>query len=454
MSNRILIIEDEATALHSLSMMLGDEGFRILPAHDGESGLAMCLKAEPDLVLLDIRLPDMSGLDVLQRLRQGYSDAAVIVMTADTTSSTAIRATQLGAFDYITKPVDIDHLLVLVRRALEYRSLDHEVRELRASRGQVPAIPEIIGHTPAMQAVYKLIGRAANSDANVLITGESGSGKELVANALHEHSGRRDGPLVKVNCAAIPEALLEAELFGHERGAFTNALYTRKGRFEEANGGTLFLDEIGDMSMSLQAKVLRAVQERAIERLGSNKTIHLDIRLVSATAQELSRCVSAGRFREDLYYRLNVVHIELPPLRERREDIPLLVQRFLARSSRPVSIQPEALDMLLSYDWPGNVRELENVISRAIALAPGGVVTADSIAFSPRANGTPSDWLTHVPYRDGFRQVIDQVEQHMLRAALVDAHGNKARAASMLGIQRRLLYDKMREHGMATAAEE
>lgn len=448
MPESVLIVEDERTALHSLSVMLADEGYHVFTAETGEHGLQTALKKEPALVLLDVRLPDIDGLEVMRRLKEGYSEAGVIVMTADTSSGTAIRATQLGAFDYLTKPLDIDHVLVVVRRALEYRSLDKEVRALRAGRTSGPVMPDIVGHSPEMQAVYKFIGRAANSEANVLITGESGTGKELVANALHEHSARRNGPLIKLNCAAIPDSLLEAELFGHERGAFTNALYTRKGRFEEASGGTLFLDEIGDMPLALQSKLLRAVQDRTFERLGSNKTITADVRVVSATAQDLAQAVANGRFREDLYYRLNVLHVHLPPLRHRKQDIPLLVQRFLARSARPMIIQPEALDRLLAYDWPGNVRELENAVSRAIALAPGSTVTVDMIAFPPRASVRKENWLSEIPYRHGFKAVIEDVEAYMLRAALSEAQGNKARAATILGIQRRLLYDKMRDHGI------
>ncbi|MCW5981421.1 MAG: sigma-54-dependent Fis family transcriptional regulator [Bryobacteraceae bacterium] len=446
MNGRILVVEDERAALHSLTVMLGDEGYDVLAAEDAESGLEMALREEPDLALLDIRLPRMDGLTMLQRLRDGYSETAVIVMTADTTSSSAIRATQLGAFDYITKPVDFDHLLVLVRRALKYRALDREVRALRATQTHNVAIPAIVGHSSAMQTVYKLIGRVAGSSATVLITGESGTGKELVANAIHEYSPRSAGPLVKVNCAAIPESLLEAELFGHEKGAFTNALYRRAGRFEEAAGGTLFLDEVGELPLSLQPKLLRAIQEHTVERLGSNRPLKVDFRLVAATARDLQKAVAAGRFREDLYYRLNVVQVALPPLRERREDIPLLVQRFLRRSERPVSIRPEALDLILAHDWPGNVRELENVIARAIAIAPGGVITADCIEVREGAPLDGPSWLQQIPFEAGYKHVIGRVEEHLLRAALTRAGGNKARAAGILGIQRRLLYDKMREY--------
>ena len=293
-----------------------------------------------------------------------------------------------------------------------------------------------------------MIGRVANSDATVLISGESGTGKELVANAIHQFGRRQRGPIIKVNCAAIPDNLLEAELFGHEKGAFTNAVSKRTGRFEQANGGTLFLDEIAELPLALQAKLLRAIQEKTIERLGGGQPIHVDFRLITATAQDLGTLVVAGKFREDLYYRLNVVLISLPPLRERREDIPLLVQRFLSRSEKPVTIRQDSLDRILSYDWPGNVRELENVVTRAIVLAPGGVITPECIQFADRRPQPNGCWLDHVPFREGYWDVIRKVEGRLLKAALDEANGNKAEAARILGIQRRLLYEKMSELGI------
>ena len=399
--------------------------------------------------MLDIRLPDLDGLTVLQRLRAGRSDAAVIVMTAETTSSNAIRATQYGAFDYISKPINDEHLILLIQRALQYRKLEKEVLQASQDPPEAPNIPGMVGHSLAMQEVYKMIGRVANSDATVLITGESGTGKELVANAIHQFSARAHGPLVKLNCAAIPDSLLEAELFGHEKGAFTNALSRRIGRFEQAQGGTLFLDEIVELPLNLQAKLLRAIQERTIERLGSNVPISADFRLIAATAQELNQAVASGRFREDLYYRLNVVTIPIPPLRERRGDIPLLVQRFISRSERPVTIRQDALERIMAHDWRGNVRELENVMTRAIVLAPGGVITPDCIQFNQRTATAPSGWLDQVPYREGYWNVIRKVEAQLLRTALEEAKGNKAEAARILGIQRRLLYEKMAEFGLS-----
>jgi len=448
MSSSILVVEDEKTALHSLSSLLADEGYNVLQADRGEQGLRLAIREEPDLILLDIRLPDLDGLSVLERLRADHSDAAVIIMTADTTSSNAIRATQLGAFDYVSKPINDDHLLVQIRRALEYRKLEREVRSLRSTPENNVSIPGMVGHSLQMQEVYKLIGRVANSTTTVLICGESGTGKELVANAIHEFSNRRNGPLVKVNCAAIPENLLEAELFGHEKGAFTNALSRRIGRFEQAQSGSLFLDEVAELPIILQAKLLRAIQERTIERLGSNAPIHIDARFIAATAQDLDALVAAGGFREDLYYRLNVVSISLPPLRQRKEDIPLLVQRFLSRSQRPITIGADALDKIMAHHWPGNVRELENVIARAIVLAPGEIITPDSIRISSRSASAGADWLDQVAVRDGYWPNIRKLEQHLVKTALEQAKGNKAEAARILGVQRRLLYEKMSEIGL------
>ena len=295
MKARILIVEDEKTARQALSSLLTDEGYEVLAAADGESAQSIALQQEPDLILLDIRLPDIDGLTVLERLRQGYCNAAVIVMTAYATSSNAIKATQNGAFDYITKPINDEHLTLLIRRALEYRTLEREVSTLKSVSPTPRSIPAIVGHGPAMQDVYKMIGRVANSDATVLISGESGTGKELVANAIHQFGRRQHGPLIKVNCAAIPDNLLEAELFGHEKGAFTNAVSKRTGRFEQANGGTLFLDEIAEVPVALQAKLLRAIQEKTIERLGSNQPIPVDFRLSAGCGNSSYWRSSAGR---------------------------------------------------------------------------------------------------------------------------------------------------------------
>ncbi|MBI4873786.1 MAG: sigma-54-dependent Fis family transcriptional regulator [Acidobacteria bacterium] len=445
----ILIAEDERAARCALARLLENEGFRVLAAEDGARALELCLENTPEVALVDIRMPGLDGLSLLKRLRESDADVAVVVVTAYGTSSTAIEAMKFGAFDYLTKPLDIREVLVTIERALDHRALARELRELRAQ--QPPAgggWGTMIGHSPAMQQVYKRIGQVAPSDATVLVRGESGTGKELVANAIHEHSRRARGPLVKINCASIPEALLEAELFGHEKGAFTGAAARRVGRFESADGGTVFLDEVAELSPALQAKLLRAIQERTIERLGSNASIAVDIRLVAATARDLEKAVADGWFRDDLYYRLNVVTIALPPLRERRQDIPALVQHFLRRATQPISITPLGLDALCAYDWPGNVRELENAVERAIALAHGGVITEHDLQPVSRIETYRPAWTDLIPLEAGFKPAIEATERALIERALRSAQGRKTRAAEILRIHRRLLYEKLRQHGL------
>jgi two-component system response regulator AtoC len=454
-SATILIAEDERTARTSLAGLLEAEGFRVLTAENGTEALSLLLSEEPEAALLDIRMPEMDGLTVLRRAREGGSDSALIVMTAHGDSGAAIDAMKLGAFDYVSKPLDFRLMLTQVERAIEQRKL---ALQLKATQCPAPAAGfataiaktptghSMVGHSPAMQHVYKLIGQVAASDATVLVRGESGAGKELVVSAIHDNSTRAQGPLIKVNCASIPETLLESELFGHEKGAFTNALFRRIGRFEAANGGTLFLDEIGELAPALQSKLLRAVQERTIDRLGSNTPIPVDIRLVTATSRDLERAVTEGSFREDLYYRLNVVTITLPPLRDRRQDIPALVQHFLNRSTRPVSITTSALAMLCDYHWPGNVRELENVVERSLVLARSGVVTENEIQLSARPEPAGRKWTDLAPLDDGLKANVGALEKALVERAVRQAQGNKTRAAEILGVHRRLLYEKLREY--------
>ncbi|HEX4809316.1 MAG TPA: sigma-54 dependent transcriptional regulator [Bryobacteraceae bacterium] len=360
----VLVAEDEDAARTALAALLEAERFRVFSAQNGLEALSLILHEEPDAVLLDIRMPDLDGLSVLRKALSGGSQSTFFVMTAFGDSSTAIEAMKLGAFDYLSKPLDFAHVLAQLKRAIEHRRLS---RKATVSDGAHLTTGNLamLGYSPPMQRVYKLIGQVAASDATVLVRGESGTGKELVVNAIHENSARARGPLLKVNCAAIPEPLLESELFGHEKGAFTNALYRRIGRFEEASGGTLFLDEIAELAPALQAKLLRAVQERSIERLGTNTSTPVDIRLITATSKNLEQAVARAEFREDLYYRLNVVTISLPALRDRKQDIPALVRHFLDPSEPAVSMTPAALAILCEHHWPGNVRELENTIARA-----------------------------------------------------------------------------------------
>lgn len=447
----ILIGEDERTARVSLAELLESRGYRVVQAEDGAQALTALLQRNFDAGLLDVRMPGLDGLAVLRRASESGIDVPVIVMTAHGDSSTVIEAMRLGAYDYIAKPVDFDQLSLQLDRAVSRRKLSREVSQKPSQTAA--AQPAIIGYSPAMQHVYKLIGRVAGTDATVLVRGESGTGKELVVNAIHHNSTRARGPLVKVNCAAIPESLLESELFGHEKGAFTNAMLRRIGRFEEANGGTLFLDEIGELAPVLQSKLLRAIQERTIERLGSGTPIRVDLRLITATSRDLEKAVSEGQFREDLYYRLNVVVIELPPLRERRQDIPCLVEHFLRRGGRNVSMSPAALNILCDYHWPGNVRELENTVERAAVLAKSGIVDAPDIQLRSVSRGE-ADWTDQIPLSHGWKTNLALAEKAMIVRALRVAAGNKSKAAEILAVHRRLVYEKMREYEISENSAE
>jgi len=448
--DRILLAEDERIARVSLAELLESQGYRVVAVEDGAATLSQLLNGNFDAVLLDLRMPEMDGLTVLRKSREAGIHVPVIVMTAVDDSATVIEAMRLGAYDYISKPIDFDQISAQLERAISHGRLSRSSEKHPQKPSSSPS-SVIVGRSPAMQHVYKLIGQVAASDSTVLIRGESGTGKELVVNAIHHNSMRANGPLVKVNCAAIPEMLLEAELFGHEKGAFTNAASRRIGRFEHANGGTLFLDEIGELAPQLQSKLLRAVQERTIERLGSNIPIRVDLRLIAATSRNLEQAVAEGTFREDLYYRLSVVVIELPPLRERRQDIPALVEHFLHRGDRHFSITPAALNLLCEHDWPGNVRELENTLERAMVLARTNVIDVDHVQLRPAARSTPLSWTEQIPLENGWKTNIAAAEKAMISRALKAAEGNKSKAAALLGIHRRLLYEKMREHKIAEA---
>jgi two-component system nitrogen regulation response regulator GlnG len=448
---------------------LRQAGYDVLAVKDGDSALR-AFEAEPfDLVFLDVRMPGVDGLTALARLRQMRADACVIVMTAHGTMDTAIQAMQRGAYDYLAKPFDLDEVLLLAERALAARRLTQEVTRLKSGLQEVWEFGAIIGRHPRMQDVYKTIGRVAGSDVTVLLRGESGTGKELVASAIHHYSRRAGRPFVAVSCAAIPSTLLESEMFGHERGAFTDAKERRLGKLELAHGGTLYLDEIGDMPLELQTKLLRALQERTIERLGGQESIRVDVRVLAATNRDLEALMKEGRFREDLYYRLNVVAVSLPSLRERRRDIPLLVEHFLAKYAAELGergVAPETLDRLVGYDWPGNVRELENVIQRAMVMATSGVILPEHLPIGPvsaAASVTVDAPLEEIVERKltecvrGLREhasanlydlMIGLVEKPLLRAVLRETGGNQVRAAQILGINRNTLRKKLVEHGI------
>lgn len=442
---RILIADDDASIRSVLKEFLEDEGYAVTEA-DGGAGVLTALNerdARPDLVIMDVRMPDKSGLDVLRESpapSAGNHQLPIVIMTAFGTSNVAIEAIQLGAYDYITKPFDLDDVLLTVQRFFERQSLSDQVLELSTRLGERDPNEVIIGNSSAMQDVYKTIGRVARSDATVLITGETGTGKELVATVLHRSSSYSRGPLIKVNCAALPETLLESELFGHEKGAFTGALAQRKGRFEMANKGTIFLDEVGEMSLATQKKLLRVLQEREFERVGGSVPVKIDTRVISATNKVLAHEIEEGRFREDLYYRLNVIAIFLPPLRDRGGDIPLLVEHFLDKhrfgpNARPARFSQNAMQLLLDYDWPGNVRQLENAIERATVLSQGSVVTEDHIDLSGAESRRFIDIGQRIRMGTSLSDLLKDVERQALTEALTQSNGDQGSAATLLGIR-------------------
>jgi DNA-binding NtrC family response regulator len=455
----VIVADDERNLRDSLTELLSAEGYRVLQAGDGHEALSL-LAGEPestDAILLDLKMPGCGGLETLEAMIADARtrDIPAIIITAFGGSEQTITAMKAGAFDYITKPFDPEEVLRTTARAIARRRTSAS----ESDRGQdvptkVEDDPGLIGRDPAMREIFKLIGRVAPTDATVLVTGESGTGKELVARAIHQHSRRAHRPLIVVNCAAIPEALLESELFGYERGAFTGAVQSKPGRLEAADGGSLFLDEIGELAPQLQVKLLRVLQERSFERLGGKQPIRADFRLIAATNQNLKSLIEQGRFREDLFYRLNVVRIEVPPLRARRNDIPVLAAHFLKNVvTNPVRRIPElsegAMRILMSYDFPGNVRELENVIHRVAVLVSGSVIEAEDVRRTLEAGDAPgavpraSD-LLEMPFRDARRAL----ERTLIERALRRAGGNKAEAARILGIRRQRLYLLMKALGI------
>ncbi len=442
----ILVVDDEPAIQGTLRAVLEDEGYRVTTAGAGEEAVRKVTDEAPDVVFLDIWMPGMDGLDTLAELKRVRPEAPVIMISGHGTIETAIKATRLGAYDFIEKPLSLEKTLVSVTRALEHSRLERENAALRA---RLDVRTEIIGDSPPMHALRDAIATAAPSSGRVLIHGENGSGKELVARAIHALSGRREGPFVEVNCAAIPEDLIESELFGHERGAFTGAVARRRGKFETADGGTLFLDEIGDMSLKTQAKVLRALEEQVIERVGGREPIKVDVRVIAASNRDLPAVIAQGGFREDLYYRLNVIPIEVPPLRERRDDIPLLVEHFIAifsaeNGKRLKSVSGEALAYFIAYDWPGNVRELRNMVERLVIMTTGDVIGPDDLPAPLRPKDT-------APAADGGRSLKDArdgFERAFILAELRANDWNMTRTAERLGIERSHLYRKIKTYGI------
>jgi two-component system, NtrC family, response regulator AtoC len=442
-SSRILLVDDDAELRNVLVELLNDEGYEVSEGEQGQDVLDAFNGSgdPPDLVLMDVRMPGgMTGLDVLRELRGRLPrPMPIVVMTAFGTSNVAMEATQQGAYDYLLKPFDLEDVVSAVERFFAWKRSSDDVISLtdRPDDGD-PSIV-MVGSSPAMQTIYKTIGRVASSDATVLITGETGTGKELVATLIHKRSTYARGPMIKVNCAALPETLLESELFGHEKGAFTSAIAQRKGRFEMADKGSIFLDEIGEMTLATQKKLLRVLQEREFERVGGNSTIKIDTRVIAATNKHLPEEIAEGRFREDLYYRLNIIAIHLPPLRERREDVPLLVEHFLNKfrsspQAKPARMTQAALDRLLEHTWPGNIRELQNVIERAVILASGGVITDEDIDFSGSSLRSTIDITQRL--RDGasLAELLGSVEREAITEALRISRGDADAAAGMLGV--------------------
>jgi len=468
MTARVLVADDEPSIRWLLERLLRQAGHAVTVVEDGETALARATEEAFDLAFLDVRMPGLDGLEVLSRLRTEAPETAVIVMTAHGSVRSAVEAMQRGAYDYLTKPFDNDEVRLVVDRALGARALAREVVELRTGRDEMWEFGALVGKSPRMQEVYKTIGRIAATDVTVLLRGESGTGKEVVARVIHHYSRRAGRPFVAVSCAAIPATLLETELFGHERGAFTDAHQRRVGRFELAQGGTIYLDEVGDLSAELQPKLLRVLQEREVERVGGGEPIRVDVRVVAATNRDLEALIREGRFREDLYYRLNVVSLTLPPLRERPEDIPFLVDHFLVKYASELGerqVSAEALLRLSGYGWPGNVRELENVIQHAMVMAAGGVIVPEHlpIAAGPPAAPVPEGTLTDLVEQKlqecvkglGGREsanlhelVLGLVERPLLQAVLRETGGNQLRAAALLGINRNTLRKKLRALGL------
>ena len=450
----ILVVEDEPKLRRLVELQLADDGYEVQSAPDAESGLKLVNGPPFDLIITDLKLPGMSGLEFLQAVKRVDAQIPVVIMTAFGSVESAVDAMKAGASDYVLKPFSLAELVMVVRKELDTHELRRENRTLREALGRRYAYKNIVAQSEKMQAVLALVERVAPSNVTVLIGGESGVGKDLVARAIHEHSQRSAGPFIKINSTAIPETLLESELFGYEKGAFSGATTSKPGKFELADRGTLFLDEIGDIPAAIQVKLLRVLQEKEFERLGGTKTLKVDVRLIAATNRDLRAALEEGTFREDLYYRLNVVPIDIPPLREHKEDIPALVKYFLEKFAKesgaePKGVTPDALKLLVDFRWPGNVRELENVIQRGVTLSEGAAVDVADIHLDSRLPRASSNTAFVLP--EGM--TLDQWEQETIREALKRANGNKSQAARMLGLSRNALRYRLSQMGVADPAE-
>ena len=466
---RILIVDDDLTLCHFITKALSQKGYQVIPCHSGREALDVVRGQETDLILLDNKLPDRNGLEILKEIKRDHPKVSVIIMTAFGTTGTAIEAMRLGAFDYILKPFELDEISELVAKGLEAHKLMKRAVAIPAISEYKEDSDQIIGKSKVMQEVYKLIGQVAESDVTVLIRGESGTGKELVARAIYQHSRRKDRPFLAINCAAIPETLLESELFGYERGAFTGANKRRIGKFEQCDKGTILLDEIGDMSLSTQAKILRVLQEGEFERIGGNETVKVDVRVLTSTNRKLEELIKQGTFREDLYYRLKIMSLTLPPLREHKEDIKELAEYFFHLYNRQLGtnvshIDPSMFEKLVSYSWPGNVRELANTMNRSLILCKGEVMTAEDIIFDVEGEATsfPNEEelentlakmlaplftdILRLWGRGLHSNLLEKIEKFIIQKALIETKGNQVQAAKLLGISRNTLRNRIEKY--------
>jgi DNA-binding NtrC family response regulator len=453
----VLVVDDDSAVRDVLQEALTQEEYSVSTAEDGAAAIQAVKDSVVHIVITDFQLPDIDGLEIIDRLAKLDAKIIPIMMTGFGTIETAVRAMKSGAFDFITKPFDLEAVAVVVRKAAEFLRLRQENHLLRKAVRDQYRLEQLVGASEPIRQVMEFVRKVADSDSTVMIQGESGTGKELVARMLHFNSLRKDRPLVPVNCGAIPENLLESELFGHEKGAFTGATHARMGRFELANGGTIFLDEIGEMSLPLQVKLLRVLQEREFERVGGNRTIHVDVRIVAATNQDLETLVEEKRFRKDLFYRLNVIPIVIPPLRERRSDIPLLIDHFLTRFNQTKhteisNLAPDALHLLTEYDWPGNIRELENMIERLVVLKKRGVLSIGDLPdkICRKSSGTELKEQFIRFSEDGINlsREVEQYEKHLIMEALRKANGVTSRAAQLLQLNRTTLVEKLKRKGV------
>ncbi|MDA8106375.1 MAG: sigma-54 dependent transcriptional regulator, partial [Nitrospiraceae bacterium] len=449
---KILLIEDERPMRLGLFHALKADGYKVKAAASGTEGIKLVEGESFDIVITDLRLPDTSGIDVLKAVKDISQDTGVIVITAFAEVKTAVEAMRKGAYDYISKPFDPDELLLVINRFIKHREIENENIRLKEEIRDCKDFEHIVGDSPAMRLIFGKISVVAKTDSAVMIYGESGTGKELVANAIHNLSPRKDKPFIKINCAAIPDTLIESEIFGHEKGAFTGAIQRRKGKFEMADSGTIFLDEIGDIPMPVQAKLLRVLESRTFERLGGNESLTVNVRVIYATGKSLKDEVKANRFREDLYYRINVLPMTIPPLRERREDIPLLINHFLGMYEEKagksgLTISPAAMDMLLSYDYPGNIRELKHALEMAVTFCNENAIDPCCLPAEMRGEVPKQNLQTMVCGNLSVTEQVRVFERELIARAIEEAGGKKKEAAKKLGISRGTLWRKLKEHG-------